>query len=678
MMVLYFVVISICNEILPNDKTPLDGVEKKLQRAGLRSSADGSCNGCRAMALNCIFAEALCLGISDYQNEQPLPHAAKDATEIADVLKKLGCCKVIRETKQKSLTRQEALKLISEFVDRTKRRIEKPETRSSEPLLVVFYVASHGIHEPGKELPLIVPADLTCSSDTKQLIDLDRLLLQELAQARSPKHNRRPCCVWIIMDTCRSGPITAWQNHSQCKVAVQPMEGYRGGGASLKANRTPNFLFLLACDPGGWAADDHSLSSALVQSLKQPGVSIREACEQAIAALQDEAHGIWSGRQRPWMNQRAGTIFSNIRRQPPEPQTPDQRLYHCDWVQLALARLAGFTMALVVLICFFGLFFFFQIPKAEEVARGGTCPGDSCFCTDCHHRNIYGNDWDPTQDFKCKLWVQGFALTLNRCYIAQLLHVIKITMAFYFSRKPVLRLFGCRRCSATPLDWCVFLVAAVNVLTSIPLQLLAPYHVTFMGYSYGILNFAFIAASVSILILIHDEFPGASQWSREHFSTSSFLLTALIGQGVIFLSRAIASGINSADDAGKQEMLFYACRVFTGAISAGVGFAKSKGSAEAVAKKSSQLLWVSMCWMLVVLAWLLTSHYDRELMAKYHLWRVVAERACNFWKIHLMVWFSEHSIQRARSRNGFVAASRRMRATLVQADQFRSEMAQPP
>ena len=116
-------------------------------------------------------------------------------------------------------------------------------------------------------------------------------------------------------------------------------------------------------------------------------------------------------------------------------------------------------------------------------------------------------------------------------------------------------------------------------------------------------------------------------------------------------------GIISAEHSGKQEMLFYACHVFTAAIMAIVGFAKSKGNEGPVAKKSFQLLCVSLCWMSVVVAWLFTSLYDAELLAKYHLIRVVAERVCNCWKIHLMVWFSEHSIPASLVRGDFLGAA---------------------
>lgn len=346
-------------------------------------------------ALNCNFAEALCLGIGEYQHDQCLPKAATDAENMASVFRDLGCCNVTFETKE-PLTRQRTLKLVSDFVLRTKLQMQEAETKMAEPLLVALFVASHGIHAHGKELPLIVPADLTCSSEIDLLIDLDRLLLNELAQVLPPKQNQRTCCIWIILDTCRSGPVTTWQRHWDYNP-INPAAGNRGP-RSLNSKLTPFFLFLLACDPGGWASDSDSLSSALVRALRQDNTSIRDACEHAV----DAVHKASRGRQRPWVNQRSGTIFSKIRKlSPAQPQRgADEHEAQClpHWARILLARLAGFATALLVVFVFFGLFFCHIFAGAEKVARGESCPGNSCFCTDCHHRDIYGHVFrDPTQ-----------------------------------------------------------------------------------------------------------------------------------------------------------------------------------------------------------------------------------------------------------------------------------------
>lgn len=104
------------------------------------------------------------------------------------------------------------------------------------------------------------------------------------------------------------------------------------------------------------------------------------------------------------MHQRAGPIFSNIRKVVPA-QVQDQRSVdqnnevECvpSWFWLAFALVCGFTIAMLVLICFFSLFYYFKITGAENVAKGKDCPGTSCFCTDCNHRNIYSNEKTKTR-----------------------------------------------------------------------------------------------------------------------------------------------------------------------------------------------------------------------------------------------------------------------------------------
>ena len=332
-------------------------------------------------------------------------------------------------------------------------------------------------------------------------------------------------------------------------------------------------------------------------------------------------------------------------------------------------------------MCFVGFFHSLKnfVEAAGHNARCKDCPSKSCLCTDCLHQDIYSKSrapesgprgcstshnhrvpfllkegseeasrrWksrgksyrDPTR-FDCQLW----GVPLNRCRIAWFLQVTKLGSALVISRKSWWRLLGfVPREGATPLDLCVMFISFVNALTSLHWLLpQEPNYFEVIAYSYGMINFAFIAASMSMLMLIHTELWWSCTPIVSNF-TALFLVTALTGQLVIFiLSRAIGL---SAEDAAKQQFLFYAFDVLTGAGTAAVGFALCRGNEGPVAVKSFELLCVSLCWLFVVLAWLVTSHWDEELMAKTHLLRIFAQRVCNFWKMHLMVWFSEHSIQ---------------------------------
>lgn len=98
----------------------------------------------------------------------------------------------------------------------------------------------------------------------------------------------------------------------------------------------------------------------------------------------------------------------------------------------------------------------------------------------------------------------------------------------------------------------------------------------------------------------------------------------------------------------KYAMLSYTLHVLAGAILAVIGVAKTGWhSREEVAKKSRHLLYVSLFWMLV--CWLCGT----DALKEYNLARATLQRLCNLWKMHLMVRFSDHSIQRRRRKVRF-------------------------
>eukprot|EP00438_Fugacium_kawagutii_P016250 Skav226613 [mRNA] locus=scaffold2041:198913:200169:- [translate_table: standard] len=261
-------------------------------------------------ALNCHFAEALCLGIGEYQHEDDLPKADEDAKSMKDAFRDLGCCDVTLETRKEHLTKEGTTKLVSDFVLRTKHRMMIKEAATEQkPFLFVLFVASHGIQGHGKQLPLIVPADRTCSSQIEELIDLDKLFLNELEQVTLPQSNRGRCAVWIILDTCRSEPAASIgvQSPSSSVSQVECVAGCRGKACLGLPKHPPEFLWLLACGPGRFALDSNSLSSALVEKLQQDGISIRQACEEAGGVVKANSRG----HQVPQLIQ-CSPIFSKI------------------------------------------------------------------------------------------------------------------------------------------------------------------------------------------------------------------------------------------------------------------------------------------------------------------------------------------------------------------------------
>eukprot|EP00438_Fugacium_kawagutii_P016253 Skav226616 [mRNA] locus=scaffold2041:249049:250893:- [translate_table: standard] len=591
-------------------------------------------------ALNCHFAQALCLGIGDYEGQERLPRAAEDAEKMKAAFEGLGCCDARAETCK--LTKQKTNVLVSDFVLRAQQEMEAEAGSKEKPLLVAFYVASHGIH--GKDLPLIVPADRKCS-ETEELINLDDLLFQKLAQIALPRRNRRKCCVWIIMDTCRS-----------CQSPTSDPNAGSWDSNTWGTKLSPEFLILFACDPGGWASDSNSLSSALVRSLQQDGISIRDACEQAIDVVVNRAP---LPRQRPWMNQRAGTIFSEIRR---ASAVQDMNAL----IQWMIAHFLRFAIRFALLVCLVfisaTLISFSQIRRATQWIAGFLRFTIGLALQQWKIAHFVGFTIGLVVLTICFVFVPAMnpgPEHVGPCSVAIFLHIFKVLCAVAISRKSWIRVLRLNSDGATLLDWCVVLTSSANVLTSYPsimfyLQALFlagggkpplvwfllgdPAHIAWIiPYSYGVFNFAFTTASVLILLSIHAEIPRRSLWNCGGSDfTQVFLGTVLIGY--VLISMSIFAGLEAPRD-GKQDMRFYAFHVFTGATLALVGFAVSRRGTEDVAKKSSHHVCVSLCWMFVVLVGLLCGE---ELQKTLRLLRIV--RLCNLWKIHLMVWFSNRSI----------------------------------
>ena len=245
----------------------------------------------------CNFAFALCLGIKDYQQDTELPEAPKDAERMGAAFKGAGCLNPKVITQKEDLTEKKIREHLSEFVSQTILHMEEAEVHST--LLVALHGAAHGVQPDQRDTwPFVVPTDRSCSSDPKDLIDIDELVVKNLREVRLPEGIT--CYVWVILDTCRT-VITAdgmglwiipwmfeavsrlsdvlWSQES-CSAAVMPAAG-RGAEFEEKDDRNPwnpYFLFLFACEPGRTASDRNSLSSALVKSFQRDGISIRDAC----------------------------------------------------------------------------------------------------------------------------------------------------------------------------------------------------------------------------------------------------------------------------------------------------------------------------------------------------------------------------------------------------------------
>ena len=85
-----------------------------------------------------------------------------------------------------------------------------------------------------------------------------------------------------------------------------------------------DFMLLLGCDPGRFADDDCSCTSALLSQLKADVVNILEACENAA----DQVEMLSGGKVRPWIQCRGNFRCIALRGNSTGPQEGESSLGH--------------------------------------------------------------------------------------------------------------------------------------------------------------------------------------------------------------------------------------------------------------------------------------------------------------------------------------------------------------
>ena len=228
---------------------------------------------------------ALCIGIEDYQDPdfENLPNACRDAQDFSQEL-------LIRGFQNRNLfllvghvTHSALRQTISRFLELVERDVSQEGVH-----LVVVFVAAHGMQLQSGELPAIWASD---DSTPIAMVDLDALLLKPLDMLKGGKIN-----AWFVVDTCRENrSINTWTGHTQDSAFRR-----------LLWKSQTDFHFLLACDRGRVASDQHSMTNAVVCALKNPHNDLEAVCKEAEASVAELSHG----RQRPWRYSRGD--FSGI------------------------------------------------------------------------------------------------------------------------------------------------------------------------------------------------------------------------------------------------------------------------------------------------------------------------------------------------------------------------------
>jgi hypothetical protein len=211
---------------------------------------------------------ALVVGNSDYTGVAPLKNAARDATDIADALKRLGF-EVTLLTDVKS----------EQFWDRVEAFSVDAETADS----TVFFYSGHAFQMNGANYLVPVNAQLTSRESIQQETwNLDGII------ARLQDRKRQTL---IFLDACRNDPLP------------QSVRGTGAAADGLARLQTGVGTFVaFATEPGAVTYDgageapNSPFTTALLEHIETPGISISDL----MIEVRNEVEERTLRRQTPW------------------------------------------------------------------------------------------------------------------------------------------------------------------------------------------------------------------------------------------------------------------------------------------------------------------------------------------------------------------------------------------
>jgi uncharacterized caspase-like protein len=248
---------------------------------------------------------ALVVGNSAYQNVEQLPNPVKDATAIAEMLRRVGFDYVDLVKDVGNLDFKRAL-----------RNFEK--ATEDADIAVVFY-AGHGVEIGGTNY--MIPADAKLANErdaSDEAIDLGRIM-DSVERAKRLQ--------LVILDACRDNPFKGIKYRQRQAVQSLPTTGQTTtrslGTSTARGLGTVNVvgtetLVAYAAKATTTAEDgdgEHSpFTTALLHYLPEPGLDIRFA----MGRVRDEVLKITNNRQEPFVYGSLGG--TNISLVPPPPQ----------------------------------------------------------------------------------------------------------------------------------------------------------------------------------------------------------------------------------------------------------------------------------------------------------------------------------------------------------------------
>lgn len=225
---------------------------------------------------------ALVIGNDRYQHVQPLGNARNDARLFAQTLRDAG----FRVEMFEDLGRNAFWRAIDDFSARVRRGDE-----------VVFYYAGHGV-QIGSE-PILLPVDISPQHESQ--VARDGVPVHQIQDAL-----RDAGVALLVIDACRDNPFPRRGTRSIGGTrGLVPVEAAAGMAVILSAGRGQTALDSV---PG--QRIEHGLfTHVLVQTLRQPGVPVRQALMRTREEVESMARQVGHEQRPALVDEMRGNFF---------------------------------------------------------------------------------------------------------------------------------------------------------------------------------------------------------------------------------------------------------------------------------------------------------------------------------------------------------------------------------
>ncbi len=261
------------------------------------------------IGVSCLFGDAaiasskyaLIIGNDEYENVRPLTNPGNDATDMADLLERLGfevTCRIDADLK----TMRGALR---EFVD------ELPAEQDPDAVALVYF-AGHGIQMKGENFLIPVDAEMARDYEVADETLSMNLIMAGLESAGAGLN-------LLILDCCRNDPFSrSWRGTRSAST----------GGLAMPSAAPQGMFIAFSTSPNDVAEDGDGKNSPYTESLLKHLPKPGRPFEEVFKSVGGDVARLTGGEQEPWFNSKfygnfqfveEGTLLPDSR-QPSDPK----------------------------------------------------------------------------------------------------------------------------------------------------------------------------------------------------------------------------------------------------------------------------------------------------------------------------------------------------------------------